>query len=138
MLFTSSSSHIDNHKINFLVLGEGPTYGVNGSFASQEETFSINFIKPKTNFAWVGIIMVIIVTCLLMEKEISKFKVDDKIFNFLIQFCLWSIYNGFSAIESREVYSKRSMYNFSVNYNATDKSDILSIHKYLMAKNKIK
>ena len=88
MLFTSSSSHIDNHKINFLVLGEGPTYGINGSFASQEETFSINFIKPKTNF------------CSSLHyngdnsylffngKEISKFKVNYKIFNFLIQFCL--------------------------------------------------
>ena len=27
------------------------------------------------------------------------------------------------------------MYDFSVNYNALDKSDILNIHKYLMVKN---
>ena len=26
-----SSSHADNHKNNFLVLGEGATYGINGS-----------------------------------------------------------------------------------------------------------
>ena len=50
MLFTSSSCHIDNHKINFLVLDEGPTYVINGSFASPEETFNISFTKPKTNF----------------------------------------------------------------------------------------
>ena len=28
----SSSSHFDNHKNNFLILGEGPTFGTNGSF----------------------------------------------------------------------------------------------------------
>ena len=32
----SSSSHTDNHKNNFLVLGEGPTYGINRSFGSPE------------------------------------------------------------------------------------------------------
>ena len=138
MLFTSSSYHIDNHKINFLVLGEGPNYGINGSFASPEETFSINFTKPKTNF------------CLSLHyngdnsylfvngKEIFKFKTDYKNVNFLIQFCLGSIYNGFGVIESRKVFLKGNMYDFSVHYNAIDKSGILSIHKYLMAKNKIK
>ena len=30
----SWSSHADNHKNNFLVLGEGPTFGINGSFGS--------------------------------------------------------------------------------------------------------
>ena len=30
----SSSSHTDNHKNNFLILGEGPTFGINGSFGS--------------------------------------------------------------------------------------------------------
>ena len=31
----SSSSHADNCKNNFLVLSEGPTYGINGSFGSR-------------------------------------------------------------------------------------------------------
>ena len=30
------------------------------------------------------------------------------------------------------------MYDFSVDYDDVDKSDILNIHKYLMAKNNIK
>ena len=33
----SSLSHADNRKNNFLILGEGPTYGINGSFVSQEK-----------------------------------------------------------------------------------------------------
>ena len=94
MLFTGSSSHIDNHKINFLVLGEGPTYGINGSFASPEETFSINFSKAKTNFYlslhYNGNNSYFFVN----GKQISKFKTDYKNVNFPIQFCLGSIYNG--------------------------------------------
>ena len=30
------------------------------------------------------------------------------------------------------------MYDFSVDYNSIDKSDILNIHKFLMTKNNIK
>ena len=33
----SSSFHSDNHKNNFLILGEGPTFGINGSFGSPEK-----------------------------------------------------------------------------------------------------
>ena len=33
----SLSSHSDNRKNNFLMLGEGPTYGINGSFLSREK-----------------------------------------------------------------------------------------------------
>ena len=33
----SSSSHTDNHKNNFLVLGEDPTYGINRCFGSPEK-----------------------------------------------------------------------------------------------------
>ena len=46
----SSSSRADNLKSNFLVLGEGPTYGINGNFDSSEEKCSINFRKAKTKF----------------------------------------------------------------------------------------
>ena len=43
----SSSSHADNCKNNFLVLGEDPAYDINGSFGSREKKFSINFSKRK-------------------------------------------------------------------------------------------
>ena len=45
----SSSSH-DNRNNNFLILGESPTYGINGSFGSLEKTFSINFSKANIKF----------------------------------------------------------------------------------------
>ena len=46
----SSSSHDDNRKNNFLVLGEGPTYGINGTSGSPEKKFSINFSRANTKF----------------------------------------------------------------------------------------
>ena len=41
----------------------------------------------------------------------------------MIQFCLGSISNGFEATEST---LKGNVYDFSVNYNAIDKSDVLT------------
>ena len=65
----SSSSHSDNRKNNFLILGEGPTFGINGSFGSPEKKSLVLILLKKTqNFVRVYIIMVIIVICLLMEK----------------------------------------------------------------------
>ena len=92
-----SSSHADNCKNSFLVLGDDPTFGINGSFGSAEKKFSINFSKAIKK------------VCLSLhhnadnshlfvnEKEIFKFKADNKNFNFAIQFCLGIIPYGFSA-----------------------------------------
>ena len=100
--------------------------------------FSINFSKAKTKH------------CLSLHcnddnsyffvngKEIIKFKTDFKNVSFPTQFCLGSISDGFSNIESREVSSNVNVYGFSVNYNSIDKSDILNIRKYLMTKNNMK
>ena len=74
-------------------------------------------------------------------KEIFEFKVDNKNVNFPTQFCCGSISNGFSATECREVSLNGNVYDFSVDYNSIDKSDIISIHKYhkyLITKNNIK
>ena len=46
----SSSSHADNRKNNFLVLGEVDTFDINGSFGAPEKKFSINFTKAKAKF----------------------------------------------------------------------------------------
>ena len=68
-------------------------------------------------------------------KQIFKFKADNKNVNFPTQFCFGSISNGFSATESEEISLNENVYDFSVNFNSTDKSDILNIHKYLITKN---
>ena len=78
----SSSSHADNSKNNVLILDEGPTFGINGSFGSPEKKCSINFTTANTKF------------CLRWHynadnsylfdngKEIFKFKADNKNVNF--------------------------------------------------------
>ena len=73
----------------------------------------------------------------VIGKKISKFKAGNKNVNFPTKVCLGSISNGFSATDSREVSLNGNVYNFSVDYNSIDKSDILNIHKYLMTKNNI-
>ena len=120
------------------MLGEGPTYGINGSFGAPEKKFSINVSKAKPKF------------CLSLHykhdnsylfvngKEIYKFKADRNNVNFPAQFCLGSISNGFGAAESSEVSLKGNVYDYYFDCNAIDKSDILNIRKYLMVKNDIK
>ena len=71
-------------------------------------------------------------------KEIIKFKADNKNINFPTQCCLGSISNGFGNTESREVSLNGNVYDFSVDYNSIDISDILIIYKYLVTKNNIK
>ena len=101
----SSSSHTDNRRNNFLVLGEELT-DINGSVGATEKNFSNNFSKAKTKF------------CLNLHynhdnsylfvngKEIYKFKADNKNVNFPTQFCLGNISNKFDAVHSREVCLK--------------------------------
>ena len=72
------------------------------------------------------------------EKEIFKFKVDHENVNFPTQFCLERISNDFSDTESRGVSLNGNVYDFSVDYNSIDKSDILNTHKCIMTNNNIK
>ena len=73
--------------------------------------------------------MVIIVISLLMEN-----KSDNKNVNFPTLFYLGSVSNKFGAIDLREISLEWNGYNFSVDYNAINKSEILNIHKYLIVK----
>ena len=84
----SSSSHPDNRKNNFLLLGGSPTYGINGSFGSPKKKFSTNFTKANTKF------------CLSLRynadnsylfvnwKKVFKFKADNKMLTFQLSFFL--------------------------------------------------
>ena len=103
----------------------------------QKKTFKINFSKAKTKF------------CLSLPynsdnsylfvngKEIYKFKATNKNVNFFSQFCLGSISNKLDYADSKEVSLKGNVYDFSVDYNSIDKSNISNIHKFLMFKNSI-
>ena len=68
------------------------------------------------------------------EKEIFKFKADNKNVNFPTQFCLGGKSSGFSVTEFREISLNGNVDDFTVDYNSIDKFDKLNIHKYLMIK----
>ena len=72
-------------------------------------------------------------SCFLVNGEqISKN--DNKKVKFPSQSCLGSISNGFTANESREVSLNGNAYDFPIDYNHVDKSDMLNMHKHLMIK----
>ena len=52
------------------------------------------------------------------------FKADNKNVNFPTQFCLGRISKKIDAIECREVFLKGNVYEFAVDCNAINKSDI--------------
>ena len=82
--------------------------------------------------------MLIIVICLLKEEKCLALPII-RMFTFQLSFVSEAyLYNGFSAIESGKVFLNENVYNFSVDCKPVDNSDILNIHKYLMAKNNIK
>ena len=55
--------------------------------------------------------------------------------DFSTKFCLRNICEKFDVTESGEVPLKGHLYDFSVDYDAIDKSDMLNIHKSFMLKN---
>ena len=108
----SSASYANNCKNNFLVLGEVPTFRINGSFGLQEKHFSINFSKANTKFS-LGLHYNVDNNYLFLNvKEIFKFKVDNNNVKFSNKFCLRSISNGFSASVFREVSLNENVYDF--------------------------
>ena len=46
----SSSVHVDNKKKDILILGEGPTQGLDDTTLTAEERYSINFTKSRKKF----------------------------------------------------------------------------------------
>ena len=46
----SSSSHTDNLKDDFLILGEGPLFGINGRFGASEKKLILILQKQRQNF----------------------------------------------------------------------------------------
>ena len=120
------------------MLRQGPTFGINGSFCSTENKFSINFSKENIEFCLSLHYNADNSYLLVNGKGTFKFKADNKNVNFSTLFCLGSISNGCSHNESGEVSLNGNVCDVSVDYNSIDKSDMLNILKYLMTLNDIK
>ena len=82
----NSSSHADDHKKNFLVLGEETTFGIMEDLIHQKKKLILILVKQTQNFAWVDITMLIIVVCLLMEKKYLNLKPTIKMLTLQLNF----------------------------------------------------
>ena len=131
----SSSVHIDNKKKDILVLGKGPTQGLEHTLTA-EKMYSINFTVTKKKFClslhYNGANSYLFVN----RTEIYKFKAKDSEI-VAAPLCLGNISKDWSVDNMKKTGFNGYVYDFSVDYDATDVDDIVDIHKYLMKKNDI-
>ena len=131
----SSSIHIDNKKKDILVLGRGPTQGLEGTLTAAK-MYSINFTSTRKKF------------CLSLHyneansylfvngTEIYKFKAKDSEI-VTRPLCLGNISKDWSVDNTKKTGFTGYVYDFNADYNAIAVDDIKDIHKYLMVKNDI-
>ena len=132
----SSSAHIDNKKKDILVLGKGPTQGLEHTLTA-EKMYSINFTVTRKKI------------CLSLHynransylfvngTEIIKFKAKDSEI-VATPLCLGNISKDWSVDNIKYTGLSRYVYEFSVDYDAIAVDDIKDIHKYLVRKDNIK
>ena len=129
----SSSTKIDNRKKDILIFGKGPTQGLEHTL-STEKLYSINFTKENSKFGlslhYNGEDSYLFVN----STEIIKFKAKDSEIT-PYSLCLGNITKDWSIDNMKKTSLQDCVYDFSVDYNAAEVSDILDIHKYLMEKN---
>ena len=84
----SSSSYTNNKKNDFLILGDGLTFRINGSLGSSEKRLVLILVKQRQSFVSVCIIMAIIINSYLFVngKEIYNLKLVIKMLTFHLTF----------------------------------------------------
>ena len=130
----STFIRIDNKGKYILVLGGGPTQGIESTL-SAEKMYSINFTVTKKRF------------CLRLHynggksylfvngTEMINFKAKDS--NIVASpLCLGNISKDWSTGNMKKTGLTGYVYDFSADYNAVTVDDIRDIHKYLMKKKK--
>ena len=131
----SSSPHIDNKKKDILILGRGPTQGLEHTLTA-EKMYSINFTVTKKLFClslhYNGANSYLFVN----GTEIYKFKAkySETVASPL---CLGNISKAWSTDNMKRTDFNGYIYDFRVNYDSADVDDIKDIQKYLMKKNRI-
>ena len=130
----SSLIKIDNREKKNLILGKGPTQGLEHSM-SAEKIYSINFTEHNKKFClnlhYNGANSYLFVN----GKEIIKFKAKDFEIS-ATPSCLGNISKDWTVDNMEKTGLNEYVYDFSVDYNTTSTSVAMPhIHKYLMVKN---
>ena len=121
----SSSTKIDNRKKDILILGKGPTQGLEHTL-SAEKMYSINFTETRKLFClslhYNGANSYLFVN----GTEIYKFKAkDSEIVASLL--CLGNISKEWSIDNMKKTDFNGYIYDFSVDYDATDADDLYKV-----------
>ena len=126
----SSSAHTDNKKKYVLVLGKGPTQGLEHTLTA-EKMYSINFTLTKKKFClslhYNGANSYLFVN----GTEIYKFKAKDSEI-VASPLCLGNISKDWSVDNMKRTKLTGYVYDFSGDYD--DINVIKDIHKYLIEK----
>ena len=128
----SFSAHIDIKKKDILVLGKGPTQGLEHTLTA-EKMYTINFTVTKKKFCFCLHYNVANSYLFLNGTEIYKFKAKDSEI-VATPLCLGNIFKYWSTDNMKKTGFNGYVYGLSVDYDATDIDDIKDIHKYLMKK----
>ena len=128
----SSSPHIDNKKKDILVLGKGPTQGLESTLTA-EKMYSINFKLTKKKFFLNLHYNEVNSYLIVNETEVYKFKANDSEI-VASPLCLGNISKDWLVDNVERTGFTGYFYDFSVDYEAIAVGDIKNIHKYLMKK----
>ena len=128
----SSSAYVDNNEKDILILGKGPTQGLEHTLTA-EKMYLINFTVTKKKF------------CLSLHYNGAHsylFVNGTEIYNFKAKdseivagpLSLGNISKDWSVDNMKKTGFNGCVYDFNVDYDAIAVDDILDIHNYLMEK----
>ena len=133
----NSFVHVDNNGKDVLILGEGPTQGLDDTTLTAETKYPIDFTQSNRKF------------CLSLHYNGSNsflFFDVTKMYQFKAKdtetktypLCLGNISIYFSANDMIKAGLNGRVYDFSVDYRAFNTNNIGDIHKYLREKHDVK
>ena len=127
----SSSVHIDNKNKDILILGDGPTQGLDDDTLTAEVKYPINFTQPKKRFVlslhYNGSNSFLFVNATKIYQYKAK---DSEVKDYAL--CFGNISKDFTINNIKQQGLKESVKFFSVDFHPIDTDDILDIHRYLM------
>ena len=128
----SSSVHVGNKEKDILILGNGPTQGLEHTLTA-EKMYTINFTVTKKTFClslhYSGANSYLFVN----GTKIYKFKAKDSE-TVTTPLSLGNISKDWSVDNTRKTGFNGYVYGFGVDYDAIDVDNILEILKYFMKK----
>ena len=125
-------AHMDNKKKDLLILGKGPTQGLEHTLTA-DKMYSINFTVTKKKFCWSMHYNGVNSYLFVNGTEIYKFKAKD--FEIVATpLFLGNISKDWSTDNMKKTGFNGYVHDFNVDYDPIDVDDIKDIHKYLMKK----